>query len=226
MQTLTRLLALAAVSVTAAVSSHASTYANIDVDGNSADWASIPSLTFSFINDTEAGFGIANIKMANNATDLFVLLTLVTPVNSNNPDGLGEGPTLYFGIDRDQTVGTGLNIWDLDQVGTEGVWRNDTGLDTLFWGSLSQGASISPYYTVTDTIEISVSLSTMLGDNSLLFANESFNFVFYTTGNAALGGWDQFAVGGYTLASVPEPASAAALAGLGILGLVALRRRR
>lgn len=230
MNKLTRLLALAAVSATAAVTSRAY-YADISVtDGSFSDWDSVPSITVDFDNDTGSGAGIldvTSVKIANNGTNLFFLVSFATPVNPNNVEGTGDGPTFYLGIDSDSNTATGLDVWGLGRIGTEGVWRNWEGLDTsTTWTTLNTEAAISPYGIVTSTQEISLSLSTLRGDGSVLFNNDSLRFVFYNSGNDLAGGFNQFVTGSYTLSSVPEPSTFAALAGLGVLGLAATRRRR
>ncbi len=239
MNKLACLLALAAVSATAAVSSRAGTYANITPDGEISDWASVPAITLSFSNGVDNGrLDIAEVRLANNGTHLFALITYVSPVNPNGPvDEFGSswnGPTLYFGIDRDSDSGTGFQPFG-GHPGIEGAWRNDIGLDTLNGGNLSANAAISPFGVATLTQEISVSLTTVLSDSSALFGGEgsTFTFVFYTRGNNYTdagapidNAWDKLVVGTYTIAAIPEPSAFAALAGLGVLGLAAGRRRR
>lgn len=233
MQTPTRLLALAAVFATAAVSSSfAGTFADINVDGDFSEWAAVPSISLSFSNDPEGGLDIANVKMTNNATHLFIYVSFTSAVSANGgPDtegGSASNRSLIFGVDRDQNFNTGLNVFGVNQVGVEGTWVNDTGVDNLNGGNLSANAGISPYYSSTLGQEYSISLGSLLSDNSALFgsAGSTFNFAFYTSGNQP---YEKLAVGSYTIASstIPEPSAAAIFAGAGVLGLAfGLRRRR
>jgi hypothetical protein len=234
MNSLLRLLTLPVLALTVATA-HAGTFANITVDGDTGDWSSIPVASLSFNNAPGGGLDITEVKLANNGTTLFALVTFATAVNPNNVDLAGTGATLYFGIDKDQSVGTGFNVFGVDRVGIEAAWRNDEGLDALNGGNLSSGAAISPFGVVTTTQEISVSLTSLLSNSTPVFggAGSTFNFVFYTSGNGFFSTegnpvFDEMVVGSYTLAlaAVPEPATFAGLAGMGALTLAFLRRRR
>ncbi|HSI07318.1 MAG: PEP-CTERM sorting domain-containing protein [Rariglobus sp.] len=228
MNTLHRLLALPVLALTVATA-HASTFANITVDGDFSEWAEVPSISLSFSNDPEGGLNIANVKMANNATHLFIYVSFTSAVSANGgPDtegGPASGRSLIFGVDRDQNFSTGLNVFGVNRVGVEGTWVNDTGVDNLNGGSLSANAGISPYYSSTLGQEYSISLGSLLSDNSALFgaAGSSFAFAFYTSGNQP---YEKLAVGSYTLSGIPEPSTYAALAGFGALTLAFFRRRR
>ena len=230
MNTLHRLLALPVLALTVATV-HASTFTTITVDGNVSDWSDVPVLSTSFNNATGGGLNITSVKMANNGTTLFALVTFEIAVNPNNGDYAGTGPTLYFGIDKDQSHTTGFNVFGVDRVGIEAAWRNDEGID-VNGGNLSSNAAISPYGTSTTTQEISVSLTSLLADNTTgVFGalGSTFNFVFYTSGNGFYpGAFDEMVVGSYSLATaaVPEPSTFAALAGFGALSLAFFRRRR
>jgi hypothetical protein len=232
MNKLHRLLALPVLALTVATS-HAGTYAEITADGNFSDWADVPSISLSFSNDPEGGLNIVNVKMANNDTHLFIYVTFANTVSANGgPDTAVEGApasgrSLIFGVDRDQSSLTGLNVFGVNRVGLEGSWVNDVGVDNLNGGNLSANAGIAPYWVPTQGQEYSISLGSLLSDNSALFggAGSSFNFAFYTSGNKP---YENLVVGSYTLAltPVPEPATFAALAGMGVLTLAFFRRRR
>lgn len=220
MQTLTRLLALAAVSVTAAVSSHASTFATINVNGDTSDWTGIAA---SYTGPSGGTFNINQVFIANDADYLYIRVQFVSAVNPNSGGGL------FLSIDTDNNTSTGFDIFGLGNVGAEASWQNDFPFDQRTgWnvGGMNNGAAgISPYFTETFDQEYRISLAaTFTSDNAAVFPGlgETIRIMFWSeTG-------DSMATPGisYTFASVPEPASFASLAGLGVLGLVALRRRR
>lgn len=241
MQTLTRLLTLAAVSVTAAVSSHAGTFANINVtDGSAADWAGIADIFTDGAGDGNP-IDIASVKVANDDTWLYVYVSFHTAVNPN------AGPSLVLSIDTDNSLSTGFDIYGLGAVGADVSYANDfpfqsgndpetdapiynTGVQgvaaTGTLNTFDAGAGIGQYNTVTTFQEYRLSIASTYTNSEgtfSVFPNDTIRIMFWSDGGIAA---DATVGGTYTFASVPEPASAAALAGLGILGLVALRRRR
>lgn len=221
----TRLLALAAVFATAAASSHAGTFANITLDGNSVDWTGIAA-TYTDPSGDGAPGDIHQIFLANNDTHLFIRVTFHTATNPNS------GHSLFIGVDNDSNAATGFNVYSLGAVGTEAGWQNDfafeqaTGVFNTGATTSGAAAAIAPYFTTTTEQEIGISRAAVIdvANNQLVFPNTSFNLAVYFNGGTT----DDFAGPvGYTFASaIPEPSSFAALAGLGVLGLAALRRRR
>lgn len=226
MNTLNRLLALAAVSATAAVSSHAGTYANISVLDNSFDdWAGVTATYTDPSGDGNPG-DINQVFLANNETHFFIRVTFNTAVN---PQSLGG---FYIGVDNDSNAATGWNVYGAGIVGTEAGWQNDGAFEqaqgVFNTSAVTSGANaaISPYATVTTSQEISISRTGIIdtANNQLIFPGSSFTLALYFNGGTVDDITD-IAIP-YTFAAIPEPSSAAALAGLGVLGLVALRRRR
>lgn len=228
MQTPTRLLALAAVFATAAVSSSlAGTFATITVDNDYSDWAGIDAVYTDPIGDGDPG-DIHQIFLANNDTHLFIRVVFNAEINPN-----AGSPSLYIGIDNDSNTATGFDVYGLGLIGSEAAWQNDSAFEqatgVFNTGATTSGANaaISPYYTVTIQQEISISRAAIIdaGNNQQVFPNTSFNLALYFNGGTV----DDFAGPvAYTFAStIPEPSAAAIFAGAGVLGLAfGLRRRR
>jgi len=230
MQTPTRLLALAAVFATAAVSSSfAGTYANISVlDESFDDWAGIDAVYTDPIGDGDPG-DIHQIFLANNDTHLFIRVVFNAEINPN-----AGSPSLFIGIDNDSNTATGFDVYGLGLIGSEAAWQNDFAFEqatgVFNTGATTSGANagISPYYTVTIQQEISISRAAIIdaGNNQQVFPNTSFNLALYFNAGTV----DDFAGPvAYTFASstIPEPSAAAIFAGAGVLSLAfGLRRRR
>jgi PEP-CTERM putative exosortase interaction domain len=224
MNKLTRLLALAAVSATAAVCSRAGTYADITIDGDFSDWDGIPA-AYTDANESLSK-DINQIFLANNDTHLFIRITFNATVNPQSGNGF------YLGFDNDSNASTGFNVYGLGLVGTEAAYQNDfpfeQALGEFNTGAANSGAGIliSPYNSDTQSQEFSISRAAVIdtGTGQLIFPNNSFVFAAYFNDSG-----DDFAGPvSYTFATaaIPEPSALAALAGLGVLGLAAVRRRR
>ncbi|MFA6287334.1 MAG: PEP-CTERM sorting domain-containing protein [Opitutaceae bacterium] len=231
MNTLHRLLALPVLVLTVATT-HAGTFADINVlDASDADWAAIPATVTGATGNTVAAgtLDVTEIKFANNATDLFILVRFAEAVNPNqSANDPYTGFALYFGVDRDSSYTTGNNIFGVNQVGVEARWANDYPISEV-GGALSSQAYIGNYNQSTSFQEYRIPLNTSFVGGSLdgqsVFGSGPFTFVFYTAGNGPLGGFDDFVVSTYTFAAIPEPSTYVALAGLAILGFVLHRRR-
>lgn len=226
MNKLSRLLALTALSSVAFVSARAGTFSNITLNGDFTDWNGITAAYTDASGDGAPG-DIHQIFIANNDTHLFIRVTFHSAVNPNS------GNSLFIGVDNDSNAATGYDVYSLGLVGTEAGWQNDfpfeqaTGVFNTNATTSNAAAAIAPYFTVTTQQEIGISRAAIIdtANSQLVFPNLSFNLAVYFNGGTT----DDFAGPvSYTFAAapIPEPSSVATLAGLGVLGLVALRRRR
>lgn len=227
MKTLHRLLALAAVSATAAVSSQAGTFATITPDGDISDWAGISS---SYTGPTGGTVDINQVFIANDADYLYIRVQFTSEINPNSAL-VGGANNLFLAIDTDNNLATGFNIFGTNQVGSDVGWQNDFPFDQRAGfnsGGVNNGAAgIAPFASSTFEQEYRISLSaTFMNDNANVFPalGNTIRILFWSDSGATM------ATPGmsYTLATaaIPEPSTCAALAGLGVLGLAVLRRRR
>lgn len=123
-------------------------------------------------------------------------------------------------------------MYGLGLVGTEAAYQNDfpfeQDADNFNTGATSSGTGIliSPYGADTLSQEFSISRSVVIdtANGQLIFPNNTFAFVAYfnDSGNGFAGPVSYT----FATAAIPEPSTFAALAGLGVLGLAAARRRR
>ncbi|AHF92638.1 anchor protein [Opitutaceae bacterium TAV5] len=219
MKMLHKLLALAAVT-TAAVCSHAGTYANITLDGIIDDWSGISA---SFTNT--GGGPVNQIFLANNDTHLFILVTFHTQT-----DFLTVPGGFYLGIDNDSNAATGFNIYSQGVVGSEVGYAAETPFqqDSINFntGAVSEGANMlsSPYGAATTAQEFSISRTGIIdtANSTPVFPNTSFNLVVYIDNGGEL----IIGPASYTFAAVPEPATWAFIGGIGALAICLIRRHR
>ena len=206
-----------------ALKGSAGTYANITIDGNFSDWAGVPVLATSPAGTSGTTLDLASLSMANDSSNLYLLITYYAPVNPN------AGPSVYLALDNDNNAATGFNVYGLGLVGSEAGWQNDfpfaqsNGVFNTGGGITGGNAAISPYYSETMTQEYAISLSATFTATGLpVFPTNTFTMLVYAdpTPNLDLLGPVQ-----YTLATVPEPGTAA-LVGLGLLTGIGLVRRR
>ena len=204
-----------------AANTFAGTYANITIDGNTADWASVP-VAYSDATVDAAPIDLATIQLANDNNYLYIRLTYGTAVNPNGGSGV------FLAVDNDNNPATGFDVYGLGLVGAEAGWQNDfpfeqaTGVFNTGGGITGGAGAISPYFTTTTEQEYAISRSATFTASSLpVFPGNSFTLLAYTVdGTADVAGPVQ-----YTFASVPEPTSLT-LVGLGLLMTVRLVHRR
>ncbi|HEV7300240.1 MAG TPA: PEP-CTERM sorting domain-containing protein [Tepidisphaeraceae bacterium] len=189
-------------------------YKTISSDGDFSDWADVPVYSSTSVN-SGVPIDLASVKLANDATNLYILLTFATPVNPQS------GAGTFIGIDSDNNASTGFSIFG-NPIGSNAGFQNDFPF-TQTAASFNSGGTVAgatyaaaPYFTETTMQEIAIPLTATQADAStggytgLLFP-ASFTPAFYSTD----GSGDYISEGAYTLAVVPEPAA------LGLMGVAA-----
>jgi hypothetical protein len=199
----------------------AGTYANITIDGNTADWAGVP-VAYTDATGDASPIDIATIQLANDNNNLYLRLTYGTAVNPNSGSGV------FLAVDNDNNPATGFDVYGLGLVGAEAGWQNDfpfaqsNGVFNTGGGITGGAGAISPYYTTTTEQEYAISRSATFTASGLpVFPGSSFTLLVYTVDGTA----DVAGPVPYTFAAVPEPASVT-LVGLGLLMVVGMVRGR
>lgn len=216
MNTLHRLLTLPVLALTVACA-HAGTFANINLDGDSTDWNGIAA------SATNTGTGPINqIFLANNDTHLFIRITFNTSINILN-DGF------RMNIDSDGNVNTGFDTYGQGFIGSEVLYEGETAYqqaDGFYATSATTAAPllVANYTQAVTSLELGIIRTAVIdtANNTPVFQSGTINLAVYFEPP----GEDSFTLANYTFAAVPEPSTYAALAGLGVLVLAGLRRRR
>lgn len=208
------------------VTASASTYKTITIDDDHSDWVGVPVLDSDPVDN--AGFvDIAETQIANDDNYLYIRNTF------HGNFSLG----LFTGIDVDENLATGFDIFGLGLIGQDSGWQNDfpftssnglgggvfndgQGMSGEFFGS---GAALLDAFADSNERELAISLDIVRNPPTALtqvFPDNTIRLLFWTD----LGSGDVSAVINYTLAVVPEPATAGlAMAMVGCL--VTVRRR-
>lgn len=220
---LSSLAALAAGALVAA-QAQAGYYKTITPDGDFSDWDDVPVATTASVN-TGTPIDFSSLKIANDATNVYFLITFATPVNPQSGSGV------FTAVDSDNSGATGYNIFGNPAIGSNFGFQNDypfTQTQSAFnSGGTVVGATYaaSPYATTTAQQEIAVPLTATQADASTggytgLIFTPTFTVEFYSVDGAG----DTLGPVQYSLAAAPEPATLAA--GVAFAGLAARRRRR
>lgn len=204
----------------------AGTFKTITIDDDHSDWVGVPVVD-SDPADNAGSVDIAETQIANDNDFLYIRNTF----HSNLSLGL------FTGIDVDENVATGFDIFGLGLIGQDSGWQNDfpftssnglgggvfndgQGMTGDFFGS---GAALLDAFADSNERELAISLDIVRNLPTTLvevFPDDTVRLLFWTD----QGSGDVSAVIDYTLAVIPEPASVGlALAAFGCLAMV--RRR-
>ena len=198
--------------------SDAGTYRTIAIDNVYADWAGVPVLD-SDGGDNVGGPDIGDTQIANDADNLYIRNTF-----PNN-----DSMQTYIALDIDSNTATGYDIFGAGLIGSEAAWQNDFAFAQATGNFNSGGlagdyfggghALLTPFADATSDRELAISLDALFAsDNSPVFPDGTFTLLFWTDN-----GFDVSAPITYTLAAVPEPATATLVIAMA-LSLAARRR--
>lgn len=218
---------LACVSLVALCSlADAGTFKTITIDDDHSDWVGVPVVD-SDPADNPGFVDIAETQIANDNNFLYIRNTFHGSLS------LG----LFTGIDVDENLATGFDIFGLGLIGQDSGWQNDfpftssnnflgngifndgQGMTGDFFGS---GAALLDAFVDSNERELAISLSIVRNPPTALvnvFPDSTVRLLFWTDQGAG----DVSSVINYTLA-VPEPATTALLAALA--GCLTIKRRR
>jgi hypothetical protein len=175
---------LGPVQYTCATNVPSGTYKTITIDGSFSDWDGVPTLAWLPPGTSGTTLDLASLSMANDSSNLYLLLTYNTPVNPN------AGPSVFLALDNDSNKTTGFDVYGLGLIGSEVGWDNDgpfvqsNGVYNVYGGvgvagGVTNGnASIAPFYTVTTTQEYAIARSATFTSTGLpIFPNNTFNLM-------------------------------------------------
>lgn len=204
----------------------AGTFKTITIDDDHSDWVGVPVVDSDPADN--AGFiDIAETQIANDDDFLYIRNTFHS--------GLSLG--LFTGIDVDENLATGFDIFGLGLIGQDSGWQTDfpftssnglgggvfndgQGMSGDFFGS---GAALIDAFVDSNERELAISLDIVRNPPTALaqvFPDDTVRLLFWTDQGAG----DVSGVIDYTLAVVPEPATLGLA--LAMIGCVVTARRR
>lgn len=204
----------------------AGTYKTITIDDDHSDWIGVPVVD-SDPADNPGSVDLAGTQISNDANFLYIRNTFHGSLS------LG----LFTGIDVDENVATGFDIFGLGLIGQDSGWQNDfpfTSSNNAFGGDVfndgqgmtgdffGSGAILLDAFADSNERELAISLDIIRNPPTALtnvFPDNTVRLLFWT--DQASG--DVSSVIDYTLA-VPEPATTVLLAAL--VGCLTIKRRR
>ncbi|QEG34462.1 PEP-CTERM sorting domain-containing protein [Bythopirellula goksoeyrii] len=205
---------------------HAGTFKTITIDDDHSDWIGVPVVD-SDAADNPGFVDIAETQIANDNNFLYIRNTFHSSLS------LG----LFTGIDVDENIATGFDIFGLGLIGQDSGWQNDfpftssnglgggvfndgQGMTGDFFGS---GAALLDAFADSNERELAISLDIVRNPPTALvdvFPDSTVRLLFWTDQGP---NGDVSGVINYTLA-VPEPATVALLTAL--VGCLTIKRRR
>ncbi|MDZ4656076.1 MAG: PEP-CTERM sorting domain-containing protein [Bythopirellula sp.] len=204
----------------------AGTYKTITIDDDHSDWIGVPIVNID-LADNPGSVDLAETQIANDNDFLYIRNTFHGNLSLN----------LFTGIDVDENVATGFDIFGLGLIGQDSGWQTDfpfTSSNNAFGGDVFNngqgmtgdffgiGAILLDAFADSNERELAISLDIVRNPPTALvsvFPDNTVRLLFWTD----LGGTDVSTVIDYTLA-VPEPATAVLLAALA--GCLTIQRRR
>ncbi|NNM86396.1 MAG: hypothetical protein HKL96_11650 [Phycisphaerales bacterium] len=204
-------------------------YATIPINGSFTGWSTVPVAATNTV-DANAPVNITQVKVANDSTDLYILLTFASAITVD--DGTSNNQ-IYTAINStNNSSASGWNVFSLGKIyantGYEGNFPfTETAALFNSGGSVTAPMTAVPYAPGSPTTqqEISIPLSATQTDTSpgglsgsLFPSGQAFTLAFYNSPSP--GGGDATFIGpiSYTLASAPEPGTLATIAvGVGLL---------
>ncbi len=165
----------------------AGTYRTITIDGSFYDWTGVPVMATATNGTSGATLDLASLSIANDASNIYLLITYNQPVNPNS----GDGTNVYLAFDTDNHPATGFNVFGLNLIGSEVGFQNDGpfvqsngvfntgGTITNVLSGTGGNAAIAPFYSVTTTQEYAISRFLTHANGQPVFPGNTFTLAVY-----------------------------------------------
>jgi hypothetical protein len=205
----------------------AGTFQTITIDGNFADWSSVPLLYTDPQDSPTTTMDYGNIYVANDASYLYVRFSNFN-VASN---GFSSRQNLF--VDADNNSATGFHVGGAGHVGSEMLIQGVGGFQEKNGGFNEGGITgldlVRSPLGAGSEFEFRISRNaTYASDGQLVFANNTFAFVLESEDTPRTT-FDYAPDSGglaYTFAAVPEPSPLSLLAFGSVLATVGIAKRR